>query len=602
MAARTLSVLLLLAGGCLTATTTTITTTTTTNPPTALLSPSYISRGSSHGDLLAVLSLTGLANRDSPTLWLNSTATGWINGVPVMWSYPQADSTWLPYLTQTKGIEFELASDARLCTLLGNTAVGAAVKGLVMYDDSVVLDALKWAAVSAAGIYDGLPATAAMVKQHACLQKLPVVFTIPAATTFSTDLAVYAWTAKQLLPLSSTKVLVGACHNWANYTCGWGDPLGTASVDFAVASRALVINLSPDIVAHPEQAAMFATFAAHLQPLGVFSGWAEPESGMVALLSKKDGVVVCGAPNLSFLSALKIDTAKLPHHLSSAATSGLDKTKIYVTFQSNEGDTPKNAYSFRGGNWLLDARGSVPMSWGSAPIIAELFPGLWEYYAKTALPGDQFFGATGGAGYSYPWSLPSPLKYFGKVAELNAKFMPADCWVDVWDGGCPASPVPADAGQNPCMPMYAAFEKATARNPAGKVGGFSQWCGGGCNKTNAKDSPHYVFNDWTDDGTPMFAQPASLWYPDEKGFCNKTDGGNGKRPSAASLAAEIDCIEHILKDVAANNPQRPLFVPAYGVSNYLDVAVAMKSRLGPTGFEIVGAQDFSVLGHAAAPG
>ena len=54
-------------------------------------------------------------------------------------------------------------------------------------------------------------------------------------------------------------------------------------------------NLSPDTVKHPDQAAMFSRFAAHLEPLGAFSGWAEPESAMVGLLSKKDGVVVCGA-------------------------------------------------------------------------------------------------------------------------------------------------------------------------------------------------------------------------------------------------------------------------------------------------------------------
>ena len=68
---------------------------------------------------------------------------------------------------------------------------------------------------------------------------------------------------------------------------------------------------------------------------------------MVTLLSKKDGVVVMGAPNLSFLQSLKVSTTKLPHHRTKAK---LDKTKIYLTFQSNEGDTPKNAYSFRGGN------------------------------------------------------------------------------------------------------------------------------------------------------------------------------------------------------------------------------------------------------------
>ena len=53
----------------------------------------------------------------------------------------------------------------------------------------------------------------------------------------------------------------------------------------------------PDPAKHPDQHAMFAQFAAHLEPLGSFSGWASPESMMVSLLSKKDGVVVMGAPN-----------------------------------------------------------------------------------------------------------------------------------------------------------------------------------------------------------------------------------------------------------------------------------------------------------------
>jgi hypothetical protein len=91
----------------------------------------------------------------------------------------------------------------------------------------------------------------------------------------------------------------------------------------------------------------------------------------VALLSNNDGVVVCGAPNLSFLASLQVTAAKLPHHRSPTAT--LDKTKIYLAFQSNEGDTPKNAYSFRGGNWLLDARGSVPMGAAARPACRYTF-------------------------------------------------------------------------------------------------------------------------------------------------------------------------------------------------------------------------------------
>jgi hypothetical protein len=153
----------------------------------------------------------------------------------------------------------------------------------------------------------------------------------------------------------------------------------------------------------------------------------------------------------------------------------------------------------------------------------------------TAKSGDQFFSATGGAGYTYPWSLPKPAAYFDKVTALNKKYMPADVWIDVWEGGCPRVPgVPASAvGQNPCLDLYQTFADDVT------VGGFSQWCNG-CNHTS---DPHYVYNSWLDDGTPVFLQPASMWYPTQKGFCNQTDGGHGLRPSAQSLVAEADCVE-----------------------------------------------------------
>ena len=91
-----------------------------------------------------------------------------------------------------------------------------------------------------------------------------------------------------------------------------------------------------------------------------------------------------------------------------------------------------------------------------------------------------------------------------------------------------------------------------------------------------------------------------MWYPTQKGFCNTTDGGHGVRPSAASLEAEADCIEKHLRVIAATNTQRPLFVPAYGVDNYVDMAVEMRKRLGDS-WAVVGSQDMAVLGRQAAP-
>ena len=38
-----------------------------------------------------------------------------------------------------------------------------------------------------------------------------------------------------------------------------------------------------------------------------------------------------------------------------------------------------------------------------------------------------------------------------------------------------------------------------------------------------------VYNNWLADGTPVFGQAASMWYPNAKGFCNRTNEGHGKQ-------------------------------------------------------------------------
>lgn len=192
-------------------------------------------------------------------------------------------------------------------------AVNGQVIHLLMndrYDDAEILDGLQWAAVSAAGIYDAVPVSSSMLQRHAaCLAGLPTVLEIPSAAHFSGDnVAVYEWMMTELMPKASSTVIVGACYSWANYSCGWGDPLGSAAVDFAVSKRAMVVNLSPDRAVNPRQADAFKLIVAKMDQGFTFSGWAEPEADMVALLSSSGGggVVLCGAPNLSFLSSMQV--------------------------------------------------------------------------------------------------------------------------------------------------------------------------------------------------------------------------------------------------------------------------------------------------------
>ena len=161
---------------------------------------------------------------------------------------------------------------------------------------------------------------------------------------------------------------------------------------------------------------------------------------MVSQVSSVGSVVLCGAPNLSFLKTGKQNadnyvSKRLP--LNELYTK-LDRDKYYVIFETNEGDTTKNAYSLREGNWLNKYRGNYPIAWGVDPLIAEYFPILWNYYIDTATMNDTYFSACDGSGYVFPWSLSqkNQILYFNQTGVLNEKYMPNKfVSVDIWESG-----------------------------------------------------------------------------------------------------------------------------------------------------------------------
>ena len=533
-----------------------------------VLSPAY---PSNYADALAVLALTGLANRSpSPRVWLNASSQAPGMSVPVNWPYPAADQHWLQYLQSSKNLSFVRAKDGELCTLLRalDSNVTALVKGIVSYEGGAsALNALQFLATTAAGQLDAIPV--ASDRKYPCLSHLPTLLVIPSSASFNhVNLAAYTWGIQHLLPNASRRVVVGACRSWANYTCGWSDPLGTAAIDFAVQERAFVVNLSPT---EPAQSAVFSEIVRHMDSFGVFSGWAEPETGIVALLSKVQGVIQCGAPNLSVFAALPMSVSRLPSCRSVGAGSALapDPALHYVIFQSNEGDTPKNAYSLRGGNWLSSARGHVPIGWGSSPIIGDLFPGLWEYYRITASPtkacNDQYFAATGGVGYAYPWAVPNTMSFLKEAKRLFDRYMPGENnLVDLWEGGMNIS-------------GYALFHKVT--NVTAFTQQPSSFGGGNASLTRLPDSQ-----------TPVVMQDRTLWYPEDKGFC----------PKGANVTATAACVERHVKAISAR-PGSPQFIFAYGVDHYVDVALLLQRKWGAANekFAVIGTQDAAAL--AAAP-
>jgi hypothetical protein len=352
---------------------------------------------------------------------------------------------------------------------------------------------------------------------------------------------------------------------------------------------------------------------------------------MVGILAKTDAVVQCGAPNLAFLSSTKVGVSQLPYHRS---VQKLNPAITYVVLQTNEGDTPKNAYGFKGGNWLSPKRGSLPIrynyaffshsalnfpcnfralsvhfprtfrvcsfSWGVSPIQAERFPLLWEYYVLTASANDQFFAATGGVGYTYPWALPDLDAFFRFSAHLYKQYMPQPGnWVDVWEGGL----------NRQLYSRYLALSN-------GSIGGFSQQP-----STGHDDG----VNEWLEDGTPLFLCDKRLWYPMEKQFCNLAGtldeistcyaqlianvsaahghapmplGGRGSDGSASASASSSGGMQRA-------DPY-PYFVLVYGSNGkaadgkftlMIDIVSEAMSKLPVAKYQAIGTQDAALLGR-----
>ena len=123
------------------------------------------------------------------------------------------------------------------------------------------------------------------------------------------------------------------------------------------------------------------------------------------------------SPNLSFWAKLKLaNGAKQARRLPvNDRGMKLDRSKYYVTFETNEGDTPRVLVSAMVSAWASQDRGKLPIAWAIDPLLAEKFPALFDHFASTATKNDSFIAGTAGAGYVFLNQLaPEQLSVYGK--------------------------------------------------------------------------------------------------------------------------------------------------------------------------------------------
>lgn len=509
--------------------------------------------GVSYDEECLIYALQGLVNRDVPRLFLDTRA--------LFWQYRPADQFWMGYLAEKKGHRF-----------IPLEGLGPAiahfrqqVKGVVLYDPG--RDASRYVALTLAGLRDLLPVTEAILRRETpalrgvhgwtedCFRGMPVVEDLRGR--FADDASAYRWALDHLMPECVRNLAFNAGHSHGDTWLG-SDPANTIGLDYPIARKAFIFNLSPADASwherakphrgHPEQTALFDEVMRRLdRPAGIY-GWAEPEETYCARVSQAGNFIVrAGAPNLSFWA--KVPVAEPPRLPPSPLVGRPLEMKCYVIFQANDGDAPRSLAGLMSGAWVSAKRGSVPIAWGINPYLAERFPALVEFYGATAKPGDSFFAARSGAGYCLPWLLPNLDDYARQVGRCLAACGPNVVHVCATDVR---------------LDQYERYRKLV---PAAC---FTQ------------QAPGLAVNEWLDDGTPIIAIDRRLFNYD---------------PGGENAAERVQ--EWIEAVAAAREP--PFFILCYGGvgPGFPDFVAEVRRRLHADRFEVIGAQELANLARRA---
>jgi hypothetical protein len=101
---------------------------------------------------------------------------------------------------------------------------------------------------------------------------------------------------------------------------------------------------------------------------------------------------------------------------------------VYVMFSFSQGNALGYEYGANLGSWQavdpatkVPYRSEIPEGWQTSPLMAELMPPVMKYYYQTMTPDTSFMtGASGGAGYVHPGSLPNLNAYLAVCNTLNS--------------------------------------------------------------------------------------------------------------------------------------------------------------------------------------
>lgn len=397
-----------------------------------------------------VTSLQGIVNRSGAKIYLLTGATSWINdftkGISngkgfsqeTLAQYNNTNAYFSVEFANRYGLDFKQATlDEAIETYRDKIA------GLIEYDAAVQIGsevveapARTNAALTAAGLYDSLPATPALMRKYPALRNFETLINMKGK--FTNVYQATKWAVDTLLPNCSTEMAASYYNEGEN---------GTFQADFAIMNKGFCYQLNhvtKDNMEHveaeltkdynPVDESLLNAIYDHLNDLGYIWGWGTGgENALASQTAVKGLSLICAnAGNGSFYAKLKPQQTEFKQHRADTASLQVEN-KFYFAFMTNEGDTYKAFSTLQNmGSWLQEARGEFPINWGVDPLVIKLFPCLADYYYSTATQNDTFFNAPAGYGYIHPAYLKADarepfadaVKAYSKLADTHV----ADMW------------------------------------------------------------------------------------------------------------------------------------------------------------------------------
>lgn len=399
-------------------------------------------------EVVAVLALQGLSNRETPQILVEPRSKGGFAGggyklqpqnlqrdglvaiaPEVLSKYESIESVWMEYYTNTKGYSFQRATFSELFSNFSTK-----YKGIVIYDGNNTRIGIS-PAVTIAGVKDAIPVTSALLLKYPAL-KIDTVENL-VTRNFSTRLEAQAWLVNNYLT-QTNKDFAYSYWEAANtfYTIDFAVSKKLFSFDLSFTSEKLHTAGTVIFSYDNNEVALLDQIFAYLNPGSNIIGWgASDELILQARCGDGGHALICTSvtPNLSFHSVVPVTETSFKQKRQLTANDVTLENKIYITFSINEGDTYKAVGNLMNdGAWLHQKRGIVPFNWPTNPRLLQLVPAIAKYYYESASNVDYFMTPSSGIGYfDATYSTPEMRTVYAQKAKVAAEFADQH-YIDVW--------------------------------------------------------------------------------------------------------------------------------------------------------------------------